>query len=169
MVSAFSTPRGTVMTTRSARMVVGRLVMEEEEDLVGVLVNMTDYVIGANAGGEVSMFDDFDIDYNAQKYLIETRCSGALTKLKAAMVVKKVAGTDVLVVPAAPAFDGEEVTITNQAGVVYKNAATDATMNAAGSPYAVASGETLTVVATPAAGYYFATSEDDTWSFTNEA
>ena len=144
-------------------------VMEEEEDLVAVLVNMTDYVIGANAGGEVSMFDDFDIDYNAQKYLIETRCSGALTKLKAAMVVKKVAGTDVLVVPAAPAFDGEEVTITNQTGVVYKNAVTNATMNAAGSPYAVASGETLTVVATPAAGYYFATSEDDTWSFTNEA
>ena len=144
-------------------------VMEEEEDLVAVLVNMTDYVIGANAGGEVSMFDDFDIDYNAQKYLIETRCSGALTKLKAAMVVKKVAGTDVLVVPAAPAFDGTEVTITNQTGVVYKNAVTDATMNAAGSPYAVASGETLTVVATPATGYYFATSEDDTWSFTNEA
>lgn len=144
-------------------------VMEEEEDLVAVLVNMTDYVIGANAGGEVSMFDDFDIDYNAQKYLIETRCSGALTKLKAAMVVKKVAGTDVLVVPAAPAFDGTEVTITNQTGVVYKNAATNATMNAAGSPYAVASGETLTVVATPATGYYFATSEDDTWSFTNEA
>ena len=144
-------------------------VMEEEEDLVAVLVNMTDYVIGANAGGEVSMFDDFDIDYNAQKYLIETRCSGALTKLKAAMVVKKVAGTDVLVVPAAPAFDGTEVTITNQTGVVYKNAVTDATMNAAGSPYAVASGETLTVVATPTTGHYFATSEDDTWSFTNEA
>lgn len=144
-------------------------VMEEEEDLVAVLVNMTDYVIGANAGGEVSMFDDFDIDYNAQKYLIETRCSGALTKLKAAMVVKKVAGTDVLVVPAAPDFDGEEVVINNTTGVVYKNAVTDATLTNAGGPYAVASGATLTVVATPATGYYFATSEDDTWSFTNEA
>ena len=47
--------------------------------LIGVLVNMTDYNVGADKGGAVSMFDDFDIDYNQQKYLIETRCSGALT------------------------------------------------------------------------------------------
>lgn len=144
-------------------------VMEEETDLVAVLVNPIDYVIGANRGGEVSMFDDFDIDYNQQKYLIETRCSGALTKLKSAMVVKKVAGTAVLVTPAEPAFNGTQVTITNQTGVVYKRADTDATINAAGSPYAVASGTTFSVYAVPAPGYYFESSEVDNWSFTNEA
>lgn len=50
------------------------------EDLLGVIVNLTDYNVGADKGGAVNLFDDFDIDYNAQKYLIETRCSGALTK-----------------------------------------------------------------------------------------
>ena len=49
-------------------------------DLVGLIVNLSDYNVGADKGGEVNMFDDFDIDYNAQKYLIETRCSGALIK-----------------------------------------------------------------------------------------
>ena len=49
-------------------------------ELLGVLVNLKDYNVGADKGGAVNMFDDFDIDYNAQKYLIETRCSGALVK-----------------------------------------------------------------------------------------
>lgn len=49
-------------------------------DLMGIIVNLTDYNVGADKGGAVNMFDDFDIDYNAQKYLIETRCSGALVK-----------------------------------------------------------------------------------------
>ena len=48
-------------------------------DFVGLLVNLADYTVGADKGGAVNMFDDFDIDYNQQKYLIETRCSGALT------------------------------------------------------------------------------------------
>lgn len=149
--------------------VVAVEVLEEYDDIVAILVNPTDYVVGATAGGQVSMFDDFDIDYNQHKYLIETRCSGALVKLKAAMVVKKVAGTDVLVAPAAPAFDGDDITITDQTGVVYRNAETDAVMNAAGSPYAVADGETVTVNAEPASGYYFAGSDNDSWSFTGEA
>lgn len=50
-----------------------------EETLVGIIVNMQDYNVGADKGGQVAMFDDFDIDYNQQKYLIETRISGALT------------------------------------------------------------------------------------------
>ena len=49
-------------------------------DLMGIIVNLTDYNVGADKGGAVNMFDDFDIDYNQQKYLIETRCSGALIK-----------------------------------------------------------------------------------------
>ena len=48
--------------------------------LMGIIVNLSDYNVGADKGGAVNLFDDFDIDYNAQKYLIETRCSGALTK-----------------------------------------------------------------------------------------
>lgn len=49
-------------------------------DLIGIIVNLADYNVGADKGGAVNMFDDFDIDYNQQKYLIETRCSGALVK-----------------------------------------------------------------------------------------
>ena len=56
--------------------------------LVGIIVNLTDYVVGADKGGAVNMFDDFDIDYNAQKYLIETRCSGALTVPYSAIAVE---------------------------------------------------------------------------------
>jgi hypothetical protein len=54
---------------------------------LAVIVNMADYVFGADKGGQVSLFDDFDIDYNQYKYLIETRCSGALVKLRSAIVV----------------------------------------------------------------------------------
>lgn len=57
-------------------------------NLVGLIVNLKDYNVGADQGGAVSMFDDFDIDYNQQKYLIETRCSGALIKPYAAISVE---------------------------------------------------------------------------------
>ena len=56
--------------------------------LMGLIVNLKDYTVGADKGGAVNMFDDFDIDYNAQKYLIETRCSGALTKPFSAIAVE---------------------------------------------------------------------------------
>lgn len=52
----------------------------ETLNLMGIIVNLTDYNVGADKGGAINMFDDFDIDYNQQKYLIETRCSGALIK-----------------------------------------------------------------------------------------
>jgi hypothetical protein len=145
-------------------------VMEEEPDIVAVIVNPIDYRIGSDKGGQVAMFDDFDIDYNQYKYLIETRLSGALTKLKSAIVVKTTAaGTDVLVVPTAPGFNPATgaLTITNQAGVVYKHDTT--VLNAAGSPYTVPEGQTWVVDATSASGYYFATSNDSEWSFTNPA
>ncbi len=53
--------------------------------LVGIIVNLTDYNLGADKGGSINMFDDFDIDFNQQKYLMETRCSGALVKPKSAI------------------------------------------------------------------------------------
>ena len=58
--------------------------------LVGVVVNMGDYTVGADRGGAINMFDDFDIDYNQQKYLIETRCSGALMVPYSAMALEMV-------------------------------------------------------------------------------
>lgn len=57
--------------------------------LMGIIVNLADYNIGADKGGAVNMFDDFDIDYNAQKYLIETRCSGALVTPYSAIALEK--------------------------------------------------------------------------------
>lgn len=56
--------------------------------LMGIIVNLSDYNVGADKGGAVNMFDDFDIDYNQQKYLIETRCSGALTKPYSAIALE---------------------------------------------------------------------------------
>ena len=64
--------------------------MSKVHTLLGIIVNPYDYTIGADKGGAVNMFDDFDIDYNQQKYLIETRCSGALTLPYSAIAVEKV-------------------------------------------------------------------------------
>lgn len=71
-----------------------RVVSENTHTLAGIYVNLTDYNIGADKGGAVNMFDDFDIDYNAMKYLIETRCSGALTKPFSAVALELVAPTN---------------------------------------------------------------------------
>ena len=72
--------------------------MEQEAyaNIVGVIVNMADYTMGADKGGSVNMFDDFDIDYNQMKYLMETRCSGALAVPYSAIVLKKTAGEAVV-------------------------------------------------------------------------
>ena len=72
-------------------------VMENLKDannkpLYGIIVNMKDYNVGADKGGEINMFDDFDIDYNQQKYLIETRISGALIKPYSAIILEGPAG-----------------------------------------------------------------------------
>ena len=62
-------------------------VNEEEKPLLAIMVNLVDYYVGADKGGAINMFDDFDIDYNQQKYLMETRCSGALVKPYSAVAV----------------------------------------------------------------------------------
>ena len=64
----------------------------ETMEVMAIIVNLGDYSIGATKGGEISRFDQFDIDFNKQKFLIETRCSGALTKVKSAIVLEKKAG-----------------------------------------------------------------------------
>jgi len=146
--------------------------MEDEEDLIGIIVNLRDYNIGADKGGETTFFDDFDIDYNQLKYLIETRLSGALTKIKSALVIKSVAAGAALVNPITePTFVESTgvVTIPTQTGVTYKNADTSATLSA-GAQAALDPGDTLNVIAVPAsASYYFLTNAEDEWSFTRPA
>lgn len=71
-----------------------RVVSENTHTLAGIYVNLADYNVGADKGGAVNMFDDFDIDYNQMKYLIETRCSGALIKPFSAVAVELVAPTN---------------------------------------------------------------------------
>jgi hypothetical protein len=145
-------------------------VMEEDPTIVGIMVNPVDYSFGTDRGGEVTMFDDFDIDYNNLKYLIETRLSGALTRLKAAICFMKVDSTDTLVVPTAPSFVASTgvITIPTVTGATYKRADTDATVT--GNVTIGTAGASLTIYAVPTSGaYYFATSDDDTWSFTRDA
>ena len=76
--------------------------------LQGIIVNLQDYNIGADKGGAVNMFDDFDIDYNAQKYLIETRISGALIKpLSAIAIETKIATADLSKASSTSGQDGK--------------------------------------------------------------
>lgn len=60
----------------------------DSKEVYGIIVNLQDYNVGADKGGSINMFEDFDIDFNQQKYLIETRCSGALTKPFSAIVLR---------------------------------------------------------------------------------
>ena len=60
-----------------------------DADVLGIIVNLSDYAVGTDKGGQITWFDDFDIDYNQYKYLIETRASGALTKVKSALVIRR--------------------------------------------------------------------------------
>jgi hypothetical protein len=143
-------------------------VLEAYDDLVGIIVNLTDYTLGADKGGDVAMFDDFDIDYNQYKYLLETRLSGALTKIRSALVISKVAGTDTLRTPTAPTFDPStgEIDVPSQTGVSYRREDDGSVVS--GTTITLEDGETLTIVAVPTAGNYFGTSSagQTSWTFT---
>jgi hypothetical protein len=67
-----------------------RMDSDVRKDLIGIIVNPVDYNFGADKGGEINMFDDFDIDFNAQKYLLEAHLSGALVKPFSAIAIEKV-------------------------------------------------------------------------------
>lgn len=138
--------------------------MESAPEILGIVVNMADYTIGADKGGAISMFDDFDIDYNQQKYLIETRVSGALTKPKSAIVIKKTLG--IVVSPQTPSFNGatNTITIPSIAGVVYYNADTNAQISGS-----VIITETTEVEARPDTGYSFPHNTDADWTYVYSA
>jgi hypothetical protein len=143
-------------------------VMEDEPDVIGIIVNLKDYTIGADKGGEVNFFDDFDIDYNQYKYLLETRISGGLTKIRSAMVIKRASAGSTLATPVKPDFDGTTVVVKTTPGVTYRNKDTGATLTTA-APVTLASGASLTVEAKPASGsVYFENNIDDEWTFENE-
>ena len=133
-------------------------VMEEYPTIAGIYVNMSDYTIGANKGGEVSFFDDFDIDYNQHKYLFETRMSGSLDKPKSAIVILTQEGERVT--PVSPSFNGETNTITIPVttGVIYKVDGVTTT----GTKVITADAE---VTAEAADGYYIASGVTRNWTF----
>ena len=135
-------------------------VIEDAPEILGILVNLTDYTIGADRGGAISMFDDFDIDYNQYKYLIETRISGALTKPKSAIVVRQAAGN--VVTPVQPQYNSAThvITIPSTTGVIYSINGVDKT---AGAQPAIT--ETTEVEARPAATYSFPHNTDADWVF----
>lgn len=139
--------------------------MKELDDLIGVIVNLADYNVGTDRGGELTMFDDFDIDYNQQKYLLETRLSGALIKPKSALIIKKTAKANVLVKPTKPSFVSSTgvITIPTKTGVVYKDS--DGDTLSAGAQTALAEGASMMVYAVADTGYYFANTAEDNWTF----
>jgi HK97 family phage prohead protease len=131
---------------------------EEYDDLFAIMVSLSDYTIGANRGGELTSFEDFDIDYNQHKYLQETRLSGALTKPFSAVVVLRAQGT--LAVATAPSFNGttDEITVPVSAGVYYTiNDVTVTGVKKITGP--------TEIVAHPADGNYLATNSTRSWTY----
>ena len=146
-------------------------VMEQDPTLLGILVNLQDYCVGTDRGGEVSMFDNFDIDYNQYKYLLETRMTGALCKLRSALVYRKVDAGAALVTPVSPTFVDNVITPATTTGVTYKRADTNATVTT-GAPITLdaVTLTSLTIYAVPASGsYYFENNVEDQWTFNYEA
>ena len=133
-------------------------VMETDPEIVGIFVNMSNYTIGANQGGQLSMFDDFDIDYNQYKYLMETRVSGALTKPKSAVVIRIEAGDEAT--PVSPNFDGSTNTITipNTTGIEYR-------IDSEARTGSVVITEDTQVDAVAAEGYYIPAGTTTNWTF----
>lgn len=139
------------------------------ENVLAVVLDLRDYNFGTNRGGEITLFDDFDIDFNQYKYLMETYLSGALTLPYAAQVFMQVDGeTETLVSEIdQPTVAANVVTIPTQTGVVYKRTDTGATV-AGGSTITLSDPalKTVTIEATPATNYYFESNADLKDSFT---
>jgi HK97 family phage prohead protease len=137
-------------------------------DVLMVVLDLSDYNFGTNAGGEVTLFDDFDIDFNQYKYLMETYLSGALTLPFSAEVYRRVDTTDTLVVPTEPAVADNVITIPTQTGVSYFR--TDTGAEVADASTITLDADALPIVqieARPDANYYFGDNLDqhDSWTF----
>lgn len=141
------------------RKVVPVEAMDSDPTLIGIVVSLPDYTAGADKGGDVNMFDDFDIDYNQQKYLIETRISGALTKPKSAVVIRSTEKKTAT--PKAPSFNRgtNTITIPTIEGVEYYIGEEKKTGQ-------VVITKTTEVEARPANDYVFTDAVTTTWTFT---
>jgi len=134
-------------------------IIDDLENLFAVLVNPIDYSVGTNKGGELTSFEDFDIDFNQHKYLMETRLSGALTKPFSAIVIRRVQGT--LATATNPSFDGatNTITIPTSTGVIYLIDGEPVTGNKV-----ITSTTEVTAVADE--GYYLAPNTTRDWTYT---
>ena len=130
----------------------------QDPTVVGILVNLSDYTVGTNKGGEITRFDDFDIDFNKYKYLIETRISGSLTKPMSAIVIKREEGD--VATPQSPSFNSEtnEVQIPTTTGVVYS-------IKGEAVTGVVEIDEVTQVDASAASGYYIPANTITSWTF----
>jgi hypothetical protein len=142
--------------------------LEDKPELIGIVVNLTDYTVGTDKGGEVSMFDFFDIDYNQFKYLMETRMSGAMTKYRGALALVATSDT-ILGDPTEPTFDtttgvGTIPTFTHATYVTVADDGTESSALTPGAQTAIASGSYVTYRAKPDSGYQFAT-DNFQWTF----
>ena len=149
-------------------------VQRDGADVLILITNLADYAVGSTRGGEITRFDDFDIDFNQYKYLIEGRMSGALIKHKTAQIITRGSGT--LATPTAPTFNSSTgvITIPTVTGVTYKTQGTgplgaDDTTLSAGAQTALTAGQTQSVKAVPNTGYYFPHNFDADWTFTRPA
>lgn len=130
---------------------------DETENLLCMLVNLADYTVGTNKGGEITNFEDFDLNFNQHIYLSETRLSGGLTKVKSAIVVTRALGTKAT--PTGPSFDGKDkITIPTVTGVEYS-------IDQEVVTGVVTITEDTEVVAHPATGYFFEPNITDSWTF----
>ncbi len=167
---------------RVSKIVAVEIMETRAENVLGILVNLDDYNVGTNKGGEFTQFDQFDIDFNQHKYLLETRLSGALTKLKSAQIFISVGQSVTIATPAAPEQDGNEVDITNTTGVTYKvmsfsgavtyngsQVAVDTTVTAS-FPVVLASGASVRIKAyASSASYALKNTVEDEWEFSYTA
>lgn len=133
-------------------------VMEDHPEILAIIVNLQDYSVGTDKGGDVTFFSDFDIDFNQEKYLMETRLSGALTRPKSAIVVRRDQGT--AATPTAPSFDGvtNTITIPTTAGVDYFVNGNPATGE-------VEIEDDATVTAAAKSGHYIPSGAAKSWNF----
>lgn len=134
-------------------------VMEQEPTVLGIMVNLVDYSLGTNKGGELTFFEDFNLDFNQEIKLLETRLSGGLTRPKSAVVLTRSEGT--AATPAAPSFNGATNTIT-----VPTTTGIDYTIDGDVVTGSVVITENTELVAKPKAGYYIPSGSTSYWAFT---
>lgn len=134
-------------------------VMEQVPTVLGIMVNLVDYSLGTNKGGELTFFEDFNLDFNQEIKLLETRLSGGLTRPRSAVVLTRSEGT--AATPAAPSFNGATNTIT-----VPTTTGIDYTIDGTVVTGSVVITEDTELVAKPKAGYYIPSGTTAYWPFT---